>query len=180
MASSERVQKLKLLIGGMEEPGDREFLQAPLLAGGVPKGVIVELLGPLRTEWLIQFLKLHAELRIFWAERQQHILPTALQQRGVDLSRITFGTLGEDLVIPLRRVIQSQLYPLVIAPNCFTEIRVFKAFQLFTEKTNSILFLMGDKTPSNAWPISLQLEIRKGKDTPFHLEILKQKHGKHS
>lgn len=175
MASSERVHKLKLLIGGLEEPTPREFLPAPLLPSGLPRGVIVELLGTHRTEWLVQFLRLHPDLRIFWAERDQQILPTALHQRGVNLNRVTFGNLGEDLIIPLRRVLQSQLYQIVITPNRFEEIRVLKAFQLFAEKSNAVLFLMGDKKPSTAWPISWQLDIGKGIQSEFNIEILRQK-----
>lgn len=177
MAASEKVHKLKLLIGGIEEPVSREYLVAPALPSGIPRGSIVELLGPYRTEWLVQFLKLQPEFRIFWAEREQHILPTALHQRGLDLTKITFGTLGDDLILPLRRVLQSQLYQVVIAPQKFTEIRILKAFQLFTEKSNSILFLLGDKTPSQAWPISMQLEIKKSAQNSFQIDILRQKHG---
>ncbi len=177
MATSERVHKLKLLIGGLEEPAGREYLSAPALSCGIPRGSIIELLGPYRTEWLAQFLKLHPEFRTFWAEREQHILPTALYQRGLDLTKITFGTLGEDLILPLRRVLQSQLYQIVIAPQKFTEIRILKAFQLFTEKSNSVLFLMGDKAPSQAWPISMQLEIKKSPNSQFQIDILRQKHG---
>lgn len=175
MALSERVHQLKLLLGGLEDKPDREFLPAPELPGGLPRGVMIELVGTMKTEWLLQFLKLHPELRIFWAEREQRILPTAIHQRGVDLSRITFGTFGKDLVIPLRRVVQSQVYQVVIAPNVFPEIRVLKAFQLFCEKANALFFLMAEQ-PSSAWPISMQLEIKEG--PPFKVDVLRQKHGR--
>jgi hypothetical protein len=180
MAASEKIHQLKLLIGGLEDPNPREFLAAPNLPQGVPRGIIVELVGPQKTEWLIQFLKLqqtNAEFKTFWAERDQKILPTALHQRGLDLTRITFGTFGDDLVIPVRRILQSQLYHTIIAPQKFDEIRVLKAFQLLSEKSNSILFLLGEKKPSNAWPISLQLQIQKKPPASFHVEVLRQKHG---
>ncbi len=185
MSASARVQKLKLLIGGLTEPQPRDIIHAPEILNGIPRGIIVELMGSQRTEWLVQLLKLYPEARTFWSEEEQRILPTSLHQRGIDLTKITFGVVRGDAVTTLRRVIQSQLYQFVIAPNTFTEIKIFQAFQLFTEKSNSILFLMGDKTPSTAWPISLQLDISKsqkendretqGKN--FEIEILKQKHG---
>jgi hypothetical protein len=179
MGASEKVQKLRLILGGLQEPQAREILCAPHLSCGVPKGVIVELLGPARTEWFLQFLKLHPEFRVFWCEREQSILPTAIHQRGIDLRRITFGLLGEDLKRPLRRVMQSQLYQVLLAPNVFSEINTFKALQLLTERTNSTLFLLGKKTPSLAWPISMQLEIGRGANQgEFKIDILKQKHGK--
>lgn len=178
MAASERIQELKLLIGGFEELRSKEYWSAPNLPGGIPRGVIVELLGPWRTEWFLQFLKMHPEFKTFWAEKKQHVLPTAIEQRGVDLSSIFFATLGDDVVTPLRKVIQSQLYEVVLAPTQFSEIKIFKALQLFTEKSNCTLFLLGDKKPSNAWPISLQLDIHKKDDENFQIEILKQRHGR--
>lgn len=178
MASAEKIKHLKLIIGALEQVGPTAYWEAPNLACGVPRGVVVELLGPARTEWFIEFLKLNSELRVFWAERAQQILPTAIHQRGVDLKRITFAMVGDDLIKPLRRVIQSQLYQAVLAPNRFTEIKEFKAFQLFTEKSNSTLFLLGSKEPSNAWPISLQLDIHRSPHQQFKVDILKQRHGK--
>lgn len=178
MASAERIKHLKLIIGALDQVGPSEYWTAPGLECGIPRGVIVELLGPFRVEWFIQFLKLQEQLKVFWAEQVQQILPTAIHQRGIDLRRITFGILGDDLIKPLRKVIQSQLYEVVLAPNRFTEIKEFKAFQLFTEKSNSTLFLLGQKTASNAWPISLQLEINRNEEEEYEIKVLKQRHGK--
>ena len=177
MSTAEKISALRLILGGAQAPSNKEFWEAPSLETGVPRGVIVELLGPYKTEWLIQFLAGHKSFRIFWAQRDEAILPTALHQRGLDLTKITFGILGKDMTQSLRRTLQSQSFQIVIAPSVFEEIRIFQAFQLFAEKSNSTLFLMGDKKPSTAWPISLQLEIHKGADQQFEIEILKQKHG---
>lgn len=178
MSTSARVQKLRLLIGGLEEPQGREFIQAPGLPQGLARGLIVELLGPSKAEWLVQLLKLHPEFRTFWAESEQRILPTSLHQRGVDLTQITFAVIPGDLLTTLRRVIQSQLYTFVIAPSQFGEIKILKALQIFTEKSNGILFLLGTQKPRIAWPISLQLEISKGLESDFAIQILKQKQGR--
>ncbi|MBC7740905.1 MAG: hypothetical protein H7061_01830 [Bdellovibrionaceae bacterium] len=184
MSTAERLHGLRLLLGGQQlAPSTKQFWSAPQLEPGIPRGVVVELLGPCKTEWVIQFLAMHPEFKIFWAERDQSILPTALRQRGLDLTKITFGTFGKNLVQPLRRIIQSQSFEVILAPNLFEEIKVFQAFQLFTEKANSTLFLFGENEPSPAWPISLQLDIHKlnihkGDHNKFAIEVLKQKHGK--
>jgi len=178
--SVQHIEVLKLLLGNADSLElKREFMPAPGLASGVPKGVIVELLGAARTEWFLEVLKINADFRVFWCEREQRILPTAIQQRGVDLERITFGLLADDLYQPLRRVVQSQLYQVILAPNEFSELRIFKAFQLLTEKTNATLFLLGGKKPSAAWPISLQLDIKRSKnEAAFEVGVIKQKHGR--
>lgn len=178
MATAEKLNALRLILGEQKITVHKEFWQAPALPSGIPRGVIVELLGRCKTEWLIQFLVMHPEFKIFWIEKEQSILPTALQQRGLDLTKITFGTFGSQLVQPVRRVIQSQNFEVILAPNLFTEIKVFQAFQIFTEKSNTTLFLFGDKVASTAWPISLQLDIDKDDAGNFTIDILKQKHGK--
>lgn len=178
MALAEKIQHLKLVIGAVDVTVAREAWTAPDLADGIPKGAIVEILGNKKFEWFIQFLKLHPEIRTFWAEKEQQVLPTALQQRGLDLKQITFGILGNDSFVSLRKIIQSQVYEIVIAPNAFTELKVFRAFQLITEKSNTTLFLVGKKNPSTAWPISLQLDIAQTKEKKFQIEVLKQRYGR--
>lgn len=195
--SSAAVQKLKLIlqsqgvaafdvqVASEAALGPQEFWVAPSCPGGVPRGVVVELLGPARNEWLLSFLKQNSDLQIFWAEREARILPTAIQQRGVDLGRVSFGLFADDLLVPLRKVIQSQCFEVVVAPNVWSDIKVFKAFQLFAEKAQSTLFLMGEREASTAWPISLQLQIHHAKgelgDEPnpdeFSLKVLRRKYG---
>ena len=178
MAASEKVQKLRLVLGGLAEPQAREVLQAPDLPCGIPRGILVELLGTSRVEWFLKFLKMNPELKVFWCEQDQRVLPTAIHQRGVGLDRITFGLLGEDMKKALRQILQRQVHQIILAPNKFTEISTLKAFQLLTEKANATVFLLGDKKPSTAWPISMQLEIQRAENNKdFDIEILRHKHG---
>lgn len=169
------------MIGAVDVTLPREAWPAPGLPDGVPKGAVVEILGPQKFEWLIQFLKEHPELKVFWAEKTQQVLPTALSQRGLDLRQISFGILGDDCFVSLRKIIQSQVYEIILAPNLFKDLKMFRAFQLLTEKANNTLFLVGQKTPCTAWPISLQLQISKNAPAnaeKFSIEILKQKYGR--
>lgn len=177
MAASAKIRELKLLIGEIENIETREVFVAPSLPHGIARGSIVELMGPHKTEWLLLFLKEQPELKVFWCEKKQSILPTAIAQRGVELSRITFAVVNENMVLPVRKVLQSQLYEVVVAPSEFTEIRILKALQLFTEKANSILFLMSKDVLSTAWPISMQLEIQRI-NSEFQITIHKQKHAR--
>ncbi len=180
MSVAEKLNSLRLILGE-QKSFRKDYLSAPgLLENIVPQGALVELLGSYKTEWAVQFIAGHPEMKVFWAEKDQSVLPTALHQRGVSLSQITFATLSKDLVPALRRAIQSQVYGIVLAPNIFEEIKIFQAFQLFTEKSNATLFLFGGEKPSTAWPISLQLEIHKSGFNEFQIEILKQKHGNHN
>lgn len=168
--SLQKIQNLKLLLGGLESFSPREFLKAPLLEDGLPKGQIIELIGNGRTEWLLQFLSAEKETQVFWCESEQRILPLALQQRGLDLHRLTFGVFKEKLAQPLRKIIQSQAYEYVVAPNDIQALKVYQALQLLTEKTGTTLFLLARKKLSDAWPIAMQIQIQQSK-----VKVLKQK-----
>lgn len=180
MSAAEKIRHLKLVLGEEHKFLQKEFWPLPgtipSLSPGIPKGAIIELLGSAKVEWLIAFLKSNPEFKIFWAEREQSVLPTALYQRGLNLENITFGLFGEDMMQPLRRIIQSQSFEIVIAPQIFDEIKTLKALQLFTEKANTSLFLLSNKTASTAWPISLQLEVHTSEKNHLHVDVIKQKH----
>lgn len=178
MSTSERVRNLRLVLGDLVKPRNVSFQEAPGISGGIANGLVVELMGNARVEWLCAFLRIHPEYRVFWCEKDSSILPTALQQRGVSLERLTFGKFGSDMRKPIRQIITSQLFQVVVAPNLYTDINTFKAFQLLAEKGNSTLFLLGEKKPSTAWPIALQLQIgRRSFSDELNVEVIRQKHG---
>ena len=178
MATADQLKYLKLVIGAVDVTLPRESWSAPNLADGVPKGAIIEIIGPQKYEWFINFLKNHPKIKTFWAEKEQQVLPTALVQRGLDLRNFTFGILGEDSFVSIRKIIQSQVYEVIIAPNNFKDLKIYRAFQLLTEKTNTSLFLVSQKSLSNAWPVALQLDIKSDKQNGFNIEVLKQRYGR--
>jgi hypothetical protein len=175
MASAEQIRHLKLVINAMDVTQPRESWQAPGLSDGVPKGAIIELQGHSRFEWFISFLKENPSLNCFWAEKEQSVLPAALHQRGIDLSRVTFAVFKEKEFPSLRKVIQSQVYPVILSNHSFNEIKVLQSFQLLTEKSNSNFFLAAEKPVTQNWPIALQLDVSRS-GGKFDIEILKQRY----
>ena len=175
MEKAELLQDLRQKTGSILN-AHREFWKAPYLTSGVAKGVIAELLGNARTEWLLELLALHPEHYVFWCEQKSQANPTAFYQRGVALERIKFINTNEDLQQPLRLALESQHYPFVIAPNRFTDIKTYQRLSLLAEKSKSTLFLFADKKFSSAWPISVQLDINFS-DDGFTLDVVKQKYG---
>ena len=157
----------------------REFWSAPQFPSGVARGIIVELLGNARTEWLLQLFKMHPEAYILWVEKESLINPTAIYQRGVNLERIRFVHSKSNLQQPLRMALESQHYPFIVAPNSFLEVRIFQRLSLLAEKSKSTLFLLADQKFSTAWPISLQLDIQQ-KENQFDIFVQRQKHGTQS
>ena len=156
----------------------REMWKAPQLESGVARGIVTELLGNARIDWLIDLFKMNPDTLIFWCKSDQQASPVALKQRGIGLERIKFINAVADLQQPIRMALESQLYPFIVAPNRFDEVRIFQRFHLLAEKSKSTLFLLGHKDFSVAWPIALQLEINNTNvDLEFDIYIHKQKHG---
>ncbi len=133
-----------------------EFLNSDTVPGGVPRGVICEITGSARTEWVIHLLRQNPRLQIFWIEEQFTILPTALQQRGVDLSRVLMAEAGELLFPALRKALRSRLFDCVILPNAVEEGKMLKALQLFARESQATVFFLS-KVPMRAWAIPFQL-----------------------
>jgi hypothetical protein len=174
MASSQKIRDLKILLGEKEALEKKEFFISSTLSIGIPRGSLVELTGHAKAEWLALFLKENKNLKVFWCEEKQSVFPTALSQRGVNLNGVVFGVLKEGLFSSLRKIIQSQVFEIVISPSSFTETKLLKALQLFSEKANTTLFLMAKKH-QKAWPISLQLEIN-GNKSQFEIAIPKNRY----
>lgn len=195
---SQLLNELRSLTGnaGNSPPLDREFWQAPDFSQGVAQGIVVELLGNACTEWLIRLFVQNPEPYILWCEHESKVLPTAIVQRGVQGHRIKFVISTGDLYPALRVALESQHYPFVVAPNSMTrasakvsskvssksgvgggmDVTSFQRLHLLAEKAKSTIFLLAEKKFSQAWPISLQLEINNSLEG-FQITVHRQKHG---
>jgi hypothetical protein len=161
----------------------REFLECDTVPGGVPRGVICEISGSARTEWILSLLKQNPQLQTFWIEEELTILPTAIQQRGVELSRILMAEAGDQLFQALRKAIRSRLFECVVLPGAIHEVKILKALQLFARESNATVFFLS-KTPLQAWAIPFQLcanwdptglESRSRSSQRYSVEIIKSK-----
>lgn len=178
MGSAEVIKHLRLVIGSKESV-DKDVYSAPELYCGVAQGIVAELSGNARVEWLLAFFNQHPDKLICHIETSQKLNPLAAQQRGVDLTRILFINTNEDLQKVLHRTIESAQYPFIVAPNPNFDERSIQRLHLLCGKAKSTVFLLADKTLSNAWPIALQLDINFNGEN-FNIEILRLKYGGHT
>lgn len=174
MSNAALILELRKKIGSLGLP-EKEMWKAPHFESGVARGIVAELIGNAKIEWLIQLFEMHPEELIFWVKSDGHANPVALRQKGIRLERIKFVKCANDLQQPLRLALDCQQYPFIVAPSTFKEIRIFQRLHLLAEKSKSTVFLLGKDKLSQAWPISLQLEINKPKE--FEIIIHRQKHG---
>lgn len=155
----------------------RESWRAPGVESGIAKGIVAELLGNAKTEWLCEFFKTHPENFILWCEIHQPVYPPALSQRGIALERIQFLRLTKEPYQALRIALESQFYPFVVCPQIFPEIKSLQRLNLLADKAKSTVFLLSSEEPSQAWPLSLQMEINFSEEETFLIDIHRQKHG---
>jgi hypothetical protein len=153
--------------------GSSSLLSAGL--GGIPKGILCEITGSARTEWVLSFLAENDGLKIFWCEERLSILPTAIHQRGVNLKNILIAEAGTKLFQTTRKALRSKLFDCLVLPGAIHEVKMLKALQLFARESNAcVLFL--SNAPQAAWAIPLQLRINWSVDSKkYAVEILKSK-----
>lgn len=156
-----------------------EFLHCSNVAGGIPRGVISEITGSARTEWVLRFLKENPTLITFWLEESFTILPTAIHQRGIDLQRILMAEAGPLLFQTLRKALKSKLFNCVVLPGVTAgaadETKILKALQLFARESNAVVLFLS-KRPKSAWAIPFQLEATWDQNNDsLSVSILKSK-----
>ncbi len=173
IGAQEKIAHLRLLIGDKEGVLKRECFVSSQVP--IPKGVLVELIGNRKIEWILRFLKENKEVKLFWFEKKQSIFPTAVHQRGVDLKRIVFANVDEDKLFEAsRKAIQSQVFQIVILPSEIEDEKHLRSLHLIAEKSNVTVFLIAKKHRT-AWSIGVQLAIdSKGKD--FEICIIRHKY----
>lgn len=174
------LQALRAQIGMMEGNREKEHFPFSLLQTGVPRGALMELCGPGKTEVTVQFLAENPSLRVAWVEENLSVNPCAFMQRGVDLNRIFFVDAGVEAEWSALQVLRSQLFEVVVLHITTTtaqdsQERVLRRFQLAAEKAGVGVILLAEK-PRQAWPISLQLLVSRTQwDRTPEVEILRRR-----
>ena len=141
---------------------------------GVPRGVICEVTGSARTEWILSLMKQNSNLNTFWAEESLTLLPTALHQRGIDLSRVLMAETHELLFPALRKALQSKLFDCIVLPGKLHEVKILKALQLFARESNAGVFFLS-KQSQRAWAIQFQVEAEWTDPQAYAVKVLKKK-----
>lgn len=163
------LQELRHLIGavGNLERARSSFAFFP---EGFPKGSIIELTGPGKTEVVALFLKEHPDFKVVWIERELTINPYALFQKGVKTENILFIEAGNELAWCLNQALQSGCFQALVTDSPFGE-KDLRRYQLLAERGQVHFFLLS-KSLHQSWVPQLQLQVAKEKTS---LEIQTKK-----
>jgi len=155
------LQELRARLGVFDSHFQREAFPYSRLSSGLPRGVLVELTGPGKTENVAQLLAENPGLRAAWVEQRFSLLPSALLQRRVNLEKIFFVEGGKDSAWAASSILRSQLFPLIIYHAPYGEERELRRFQLLAERSASTMILLRDQPlEERAWPIRISLAAR--------------------
>jgi len=173
-----RLEQLRELIRHTERPAVRGRLVAEGISEGLPQGILIELIGTAKAEWMMRLLALNPDVRLAWLEHRMTVFPTAMSQRGVSLNRAVFIETEKNLLWSARQVLQSQLFGCVVLPGIPLVDRELKRLQLGCEKSGCSVFFMAER-PSTNWPISVRLQIdwKPGPKPEWALTLLRSKGG---
>lgn len=152
------LQELRTRLGIQES--QRESLPCQAFPPGLPRGALVELTGPGKTESVASLLAEHPSLRVAWVESPFSIFPSALLQRNVNLEKIFFIEGGRESAWAAAALLRSQLFPLLVYHAPYGEERELRRFQLLAEKAASTMLLLGNKPSLHSWPIRLSLSVQ--------------------
>lgn len=160
MPAKESIQELRARIGSLERTA-KESHAWSMVAGGIPRGGLVEIAGPGKTEAVARLLAEHSASPAAWIEKDFSLLPSALLQRGVPLEKIFFVEAKAECPWAATLILRSQIFPFVIYHAPFGEEKELRRFQLLAERSRSTMLLLSEEKPSLAWPIALSLEMEK-------------------
>jgi len=157
------IESLKALIEQMDGMRQKD--------AGIPRGGLIEVTGPARTEWVVRFLRKNPTAQIAWVEDCLSVFPTAVQQQKLALHQVVFIEAKDELDWTVTTLLRSQVFTSIVMPGGGGpgEKRL-RRYQLLAEKANCSVILLSSR-PSSAWCINVQLEARRG----VKLKVLKQK-----
>ena len=131
----------------------------PLQAGN-----LIEILGEGQMTFVTSVLKDRPESRVAWlSDFENELCPLALVQEKVELSRILFlekvsPAQGMDILLT---ILKSQLFSVLVFPQCFLPKRSFDAqvrkLTLTAEESGSILLMLSQKHTSS-YGINIQVD----------------------
>lgn len=162
MSAAAVLQELRSRLGLLESPSQRETFSFSRFPGGLPRGGLVEISGFGKTESVAAFLAENPQLRAAWVESRFSLLPSALQQRGVDLSKIFFVEGKEQSAWAATLLLRSQIFPAIVyqappPPRPREAEKELRRFQLLAERSATTMFLLNEEPLQEAWPIRLSL-----------------------
>ena len=152
----------------------RQTLPFSLLSSnGLPKGPITAVTGPGKTEFALQLLAEHPELKAAWIEERFSVFPFAFLQKNVSLNRVLFIDAASEIFWATLQALRAQIFEVVIFYCESCDENALRRIQLEAERSQAATLLL--TTAQNAlWPVSMQIEMVRENQT-LRAEVIRQR-----
>ncbi len=150
---------LKALVGATYAPIERKFFHFSQIPQGIPQGIIAEVCGLGKTEFVVKLLRENANLKAAWVEREVTLNPCAFVQKGVSLDNVLFIEPKEFDVWVLLQLLNSQLFPIIVC-QAIEDEKLLRRLMLTCEKSGSTILMLSSHF-KNSWTIKMQIEVAR-------------------
>lgn len=150
---------LKALVGATCAPNERKFFHFSQMGQGIPQGIIVEVCGLGKTEFIVKLLRENYHLKAAWVEKEVTLNPCAFVQKGVSPDNILFVEPKEYDVWVLLQLLNSQLFPIIICQTIDDE-KLLRRLMLTCEKSGSTIFMLSSHF-QKSWTVKMQIEVAR-------------------
>ena len=155
------LQELRARLGVLENQcPEKEKIAFSQIPEGLPRGILVEITGKGKRESIAALLAENPDLYCAWIESKLSILPSALEQRKINLEKLFFVEGGNETSWAAATVLRSQIFPIVVYNAPHGDLRELRRFQLLASKAQSTMLLLAEDPTPNAWPIRLSLCVQ--------------------
>lgn len=151
------LEALKLLAGGLNP---KQVWSFSLMETGVRRGALTEMIGPGKTECVLQFLREQPELKVAWIEDKLSVNPCGFPQRHVNLDRVLFVESKGEIFWSALTILKSQIFKVVVLTGPRFSEKQLRMLQLASEKSDSAV-LMLSKQFHKGWPVSARVEVSR-------------------
>ncbi len=170
--------KIGAIDGSNDSHNKSESYTSQWVHAHIPRGALVEVIGPARTELMVHILAEQQKNTLaptLWVEGDFSVYPIGLAQQGVDLSRLLFVECDKAASWVLGQALQAQIFPLMVAADFNFHEKEMRRFQLLSERARATTFLLSAER-RQSWVPQLVLEAFSNEDSgELQVNIVRQR-----
>jgi hypothetical protein len=140
------------------QPAPTRILAHKNFAPGIPQGVLTQVTGSLKTQFVVDFLKEQNRLQILWIESDFCIYPYALWQQEVELGNVFFVKTKKYADQICKEVMDSQVFDIVVLSELTISSSLLIRLHNSIHKSFQVVFLLSSKAISH-YTIKLSLFV---------------------
>ena len=157
----EKLQELRALLSPFHK---KEFYEFNKYCLQIPKGSILQIYGPGKTEIALELFNEYNEWPVAWVEKTFSFYPPLLLQKKLSYEKFlfveSFSKNKDSTAQILLQILKSQLFKAVVVYHDHFDFKQLRRFQIFAEKPESVLIWLAPEKKAE-WPVSTYIDAQK-------------------